>query len=247
MSVLSRVLSLTLCAFLLVQCGAIHKSIKYSDLDTQTKMSSTIFLNPVGPDKKTVLVQVRNTSDQPSLSFEGDITKSLTAKGYRVVQNPDEAHYILQANILSVGRVREGDGFQALGGGFGSSLQGLVAGGMAGSLVGGGNSTSGLLAGGLLGGAIGTVADAMVEVMTFNMVTDIQISERASARIVQQTSNQQLAQGTSGSTASTYQEQTDRKTYQTRIVSTAQKANLKFEEALPTLKQGLINSVSGML
>ncbi|WP_422491663.1 complement resistance protein TraT, partial [Endozoicomonas sp. ALE010] len=37
------------------------------------------------------------------------------------------------------------------------------------------------------------------------------------------------------------------KKYQTRVVSTANKVNLKFEEALPELKKGLSNSISGLL
>jgi hypothetical protein len=35
-------------------CAAVHTSIAKKDLDVQTKMSDTVFLDPVGPDKKTV-------------------------------------------------------------------------------------------------------------------------------------------------------------------------------------------------
>ena len=244
---LKRIFLLSLCAVLLTHCGAIHKSIKYSTLDVQTKMSSTVFLTPVGVEDKTVLVQVRNTSDKQNISCEEELMAALSSKGYRIVQSPSEAHYILQANILSIGRVREGDGFQALGGGFGASLTGAFAGGAAGALIGGTDSTGSMLAGGLIGGLVGTAADAMVEVMTFNMVTDIQISERAQGSIVTQESHHSLSQGTSGATSSRFEEKTDRKTYQTRIVSSAQQVNLKFEEALPELKKGLIQSLSGIL
>jgi hypothetical protein len=37
-------------------------SIENAKLQTQAKMSNTIFLNPVGPSQKTVYVQIRNTS-----------------------------------------------------------------------------------------------------------------------------------------------------------------------------------------
>jgi hypothetical protein len=36
------------------------------------------------------------------------------------------------------------------------------------------------------------------------------------------------------------------KTYHTRIVSTANQANLKFEDALPALENGLVRSIAGM-
>jgi hypothetical protein len=38
----------------------------------------------------------------------------------------------------------------------------------------------------------------------------------------------------------------DWKTYHTRIVSTANQANLEFEEALPALENGLIRLLAGM-
>ena len=38
----------------------------------------------------------------------------------------------------------------------------------------------------------------------------------------------------------------DWKTYHTRIVSTANQANLDFEDALPLLENGLIQSIAGM-
>jgi hypothetical protein len=49
----------------LLGCAAVHTSIAKKDLDVQTKMSDTVFLDPVGQDKKVVFVQIRNTSDQP--------------------------------------------------------------------------------------------------------------------------------------------------------------------------------------
>ena len=155
----------------LTQCGVVHKSIKYSDLDVQTKMSASVFLDPVSPDKKTVWVQVRNTSDKPSLSVEPAIISSLQRKRYQIVQDPDQAHYILQANVLSVGKIREDQAFMSLNGGFGSAIQGVAGGAAIGALA-GNNSSGGMLAGGLIGGLMGTVADAMAEVMTYMLDLD---------------------------------------------------------------------------
>ncbi len=56
-----------LAAILLSGCAATHVAISKRDLDVQTKMSDTVFLDPVGADRKTVFVQIRNTSDKPEL------------------------------------------------------------------------------------------------------------------------------------------------------------------------------------
>ena len=45
-------------------CAAVHTSIAKKDLDVQTKMSDTIFLDPVEPDRRIVYLNVRNTSDK---------------------------------------------------------------------------------------------------------------------------------------------------------------------------------------
>ena len=78
-------------------------SIAKKDLDVQTKMSDTVFLDPVGPDKKTIFVQIRNTSDR-SFDIEGAIVSALVARGYRVTQDPDAAHFRLLGNVLSVAK-----------------------------------------------------------------------------------------------------------------------------------------------
>jgi hypothetical protein len=84
-----------LCAGLIVSgCAAVHTSIAKKDLDVQTKMSDTVFLEPVGHNKKIVFVQIRNTSDK-ALDIEGLIVNAITARGYRVTHDPDSAHFRL--------------------------------------------------------------------------------------------------------------------------------------------------------
>ena len=242
---LSKNAVLMMGVLLLTGCGAVQKSIKYSDLDVQTKMSETVFLDPVADDQKTVVLQVRNTSGQSTFSMENELRQALESKGYRVVSNPDQAHYMLQANVLQIGRIREEEAFLSLNGGFGSTLQGAAAGAVAGGLI--SNNFQGYGVGGLIGAGVGTLADSMVEVMTYNLITDLQISEKAKGAIVTESSHAQLKQGTSGVKTSAYAEQTSWKKYQTRIISVARQANLKLEEAVPALKKGLIDSLAGIL
>ena len=101
--------------------------------------------------------------------------------------------------------------------------------------------------GALAGGLIGTVADAAVQVVNYQMITDLQISEKADSATVTESSNAQLRQGSSGNKSSSWSEKSKWKKYQTRIISVAKKTNLKFELALPELKRGLVQSISGLL
>jgi hypothetical protein len=89
-------------------------------------------------------------------------------------------------------------------------------------------------------------ADAMVEDTNFTMVTDLQISERSKAKVT--TDNvAALRQGTSGVKVQTSSEEGNRLKYQTRVVSNANKVNLKSEEAKPVLEAQLAKSVAGIM
>ncbi|PCI60584.1 MAG: complement resistance protein TraT [Gammaproteobacteria bacterium] len=222
-------------------CSAMHTAIKKRNLDVQTKMSATIFLDPVAASKRTVFLQLRNTSDKQSMNFLSPITAAILAKGYQVVDDPDAAHYWIQANVLKVGKSDLRETQQMLTQGYGGALAGAVVGAQFGS-------GKGALGMGMLGAAAGLIGDALVDDVMFVMITDIQLSEKAKVGvIVTEANNAKLQQGTSGYKNVTSTEQVDRKKYQTRIVSTANKVNLKFEEAQPVLLKGLLNSISGLL
>ncbi|MFH1060672.1 MAG: complement resistance protein TraT, partial [Pseudomonadota bacterium] len=116
---------------LMAGCAATTTAIRYKDLDVQTKMSNTIFLDPVAADKRTIFVQMRNTSDKP-FDIQGEIMSALMAKGYRLVNDPAQAHFILQGNVLAVGRTDQSALENTTGLGFG----GVAAGAAAGALLG---------------------------------------------------------------------------------------------------------------
>lgn len=228
-------------AAILCSCAATQVALEHKDLDTQTKMSETIFLDPVPNSQKTVYVQIKNTSDQ-KLTLTKPIIAAIQSHGYKVVNNPRSAHYMLQANVLKVGKMSQSASKTALGGGFGSTLMGAGTGVAIGSLS---NSNNAALAGGLIGGAIGMAADSLVKDVNYAMITDIQVSERTNGPIYQKTKSN-LKQGTSAQTVQQYSEKTHYKRYRTRIVSNADKVNLKFAQARPALEQGLVQAISGI-
>jgi len=231
----------------LMGCSAAHNAINKRTLDVQTKMSASIFLDPVVSDKKTVFLQIRNTSDKPEFDLEPNIAATMIDKGYKVVEAPEQAHYLLQANILQVGRsdLRAAD--HALTQGFGAALTGAIAGAAVGTLVTKENNERGAIAGGLIGSSVATVADAMVHDVFYSVITDVQISERvANSIVVKEKTRSKLKQGERGIREITSTEKVEWKRYQTRIVSTANKVNLKFKQATPELIKGLTRSITGI-
>lgn len=239
------VMLLAAVAVILGGCAAAHTMIAKGELETNTKMTDTIFLEPVGPDKKTIFVQWRNTTDKVEFDdARGEILAKLRNRGYQVVQYPDAAHYILQAYVLAATESSPSAAKEAYQAGYGN-VGGVVTGGAV-AYVAGADSGRGVVGGGLVGGAAALVANALVEDVTFTAVTDLQVSERVDAGSVQRRSRHQLQQGSSGATTETYESESQYKRYQTRIVSVANKANLDWEDAAGPLKQGLVRSVTGM-
>lgn len=208
-----KTLLLVFLSIALAGCGAIHTRVKKSDLDVQTKMSESIFLEPAPPSAggKTVYLSLRNTSDK-DLNVKSRIKTRLQAQGYQFVSHPDQANFSLQANVLRVSK----DDLRA--------AQSYLESGVTGAVVGGAVSSDKHTAGAaVIGGLIGIIGDATVDDTLYTMVTDIRLRERdhkaASRPWVE---------------------------HLTRVVSTANQANLDFDTALPELEKGLVNALSSL-
>ena len=226
-----------------VGCAATGTMIEHHNLETQTKLSKTIFLDPVASNQKTIFIDVKNTSDM-DMDINHPLADALRAHGYTVTKNPSQAHYLLQANILKIGKMSVAASQNALGGGYGSALAGGATGATIGALS--GNSTA-ALAGGLAGGVIGLAADSLVKDVNYTMITDVQISERVANGVkVSEQYNAKLDNGTASSTHQTSNRDSSYQRYRTRIVSNADKVNLSFAVARPALEQGLVKTLAGI-
>lgn len=223
-------------------CGALHTSVAKRHLDVQTKMSSTIFLEPVDPQLRTIFVDIRNTSDKPEFALREQVIANLRSRGYQVIDSPSRAQYWLQANVLQVGRSNARDSQGALAAG-----PGAVGGAVTGAVIhrSTGGSVSGTAGAAVAGAAVGTIVDALVQDVYYSVITDIQIMERFDGK-VQERSEHTLLQGDSGSTRSTFSQQTNMRKYQTRVVSSANQANLRWDDAAPLLSDGLARALAGL-
>ena len=213
-------------------CGAMSTAIKKRNLEVKTQMSETIWLDPAS--ERTVFLQIKNTSDKDMSGLQGKIADAVKAKGYQVVTSPDKAYYWIQANVLKADKMdlRESQGWLNRG------YEGAAVGAALGAGITGYNSSS--------AGLVGMAADAMVEDVNYTMITDVQIAERTKATVT--TDNvAALRQGTSGAKIQTSTETGNQHKYQTRVVSNANKVNLKFEEAKPVLEDQLAKSIANIL
>lgn len=203
---------------LLAGCAAVGTAVSHRNLETQTLMSHSIFLDPVSSGKKTVYLQERNTTGIDGFTFKSQLIAGLTAKGYKVVTNPDRAHYVLQVNTLRVGKASKTAAKEMMGKGYGGALEGGGAAVAVGAMAHAGGN--GLIGAGLAGAVGGTIVDNMVKDVNYTGVVDVKITvhKSASHRIV----------------------------HQTRIVVTADRVNLSFSSAQQTLENQLGRSVSGI-
>ncbi|KAF3981868.1 MAG: hypothetical protein HFP81_03710 [Methylococcales symbiont of Hymedesmia sp. n. MRB-2018] len=237
----NNILLLVILAFILNGC-ALQTIVKKRNLDVQTKMSETIFLDPVAIKDQIAYVRVRNTTDK-DINIEDIIKNTLAKQNFVLTQDPAKANFIIQANLLQIGKSDQRSAASALTGGFG----GAVAGAVIGNAIGLGSSGP-LIAAGLIGAVAGIVGDALVEDTYFTMITDIEVRQRAlNGEIVQQVDNLNSKLGTSGNSKQIVESKTSWRKYRTRIVSVANQVNLKFEEAKSSLTKGLIRSISGIL
>ena len=220
--------------------NSMTRAIDSKDLSTSVKMSDTIFLEPVGPEKQIAYLKVRNTSDQQSLSAEKlhlGIASRLEAKGFSITNNPNKANYRIDANILSVSLVDES-----------LTADAAVIGGFGGVVAGAHGGYKGAAAGGLVGAAAGAIVGSMFKINNYVLVVDAQVSEKFEGGVERTSISDSRSGGGTGrsNTKQTVNRKDDFYHHRTRIAATAKQTNLKFEEAVPVLSEKLIASLSGI-
>jgi hypothetical protein len=235
--------ALLLTTIFLISCAGTTTAISKRNMSVENKMSASVFLEPLPPSERTIYVQARNTTDQAGFNIEEKLIGALRAKGYLIENDPTRANYVLQVNVLSVGEANPESREEMVSSGYGGAISGGAVGAATGALASG--HSDAVVGGALAGAAAGVLINSAIKDVTYSVVTDVQISERASS-IVSETSSSELKQGTSGSSTTTSTSKSDWKRYQTRVVSSANKANLKLDRAVPPLADGIATTVAGI-
>lgn len=235
-------LLITVGLFLTLQfsgCAQVATGIEHAKLETSAKMSKTIFLNPVRPDQKTIFIQVKSTSQVPMPSLQSDVANYLTAKGYKIVQDPYKAHYWLQTNVLYMGKeTKHLTMAGALAGGFGGALIG--------SAFGSGYGKLGAMAvGGMIGTGLGMIAGAAIHVDRYMGIVDVQVKEKVNG-FVQAKMTSNLKQGTGTTYHTTRTLNTSYQAYRTRVAAEAIQTDMNLKKAIPMLENKIAMELAGI-
>ncbi len=235
------VLILFMATSLLSGCAQTMQAIEHAKMTVNVKMSDTIFLDPVTLAKnRNAYIRVTNTSDMQEIDFDNQLRGRLGKKGITLVNDPTQAGYIIQANVLYMDYEKQGlTGDGMLVGGYGGAVAGASMGGdWAGALAGAG---IGAVAGSLIGGAIGSA----FKVETYAGVIDIQIQEKVEGG-VKGIMKTDAKQGTVTSLSTEREIKSDYQTYRTRIAATAKQTNIDRMEAAITVSERLAVQIANM-
>ncbi|WP_448382322.1 complement resistance protein TraT [Desulfosoma sp.] len=212
-------LATLLIATMLTGCAATQVAIEKKDLNVSSTMTNPIFVTPgMG---KNILIQVRNMSTLKvaSETLQLNVENSFRAKGYNVVTDPASADYILQAQLMEAS-AEILSARQLAGGQQGvGSAAGAVLGGL---LASGTNSwrSVGVAAGvgALAGGIAETIADAAVKAATYHLTFAVRVTEVPT-----------------------------KKESETKVTFTAEKVQMKPDEALPILVEKTCEALANVM
>jgi hypothetical protein len=215
-------------------CAASQVALSKKDLDVQARTSTAIFVDPVSREKRTIYLDVKSGVEGfDRRKFKQFIVEQFTKNsdnGYLIVDDPDHAQFQMVAYVMNLEKASPTAAQAALNQGY---MGGAVT---AGALIGGMSNHSHPLTGGLMGGLLGGVggfmADNLVKDVTYMLVSDIQIKEKAANGVmVRKDSKVDTKISDSGSSQQTVSEVGNKKEYRTRVVTTANKVNLELAEA----------------
>jgi len=215
-------------------CAATTTLISKRDLDVQTRTSTAIFVDAVAKNKRTIYLDVRSgVAEFDRRAFKTFLINEFSApgnSGYRVVDDPEAAQFQLNVFVLNLEKTSPTAAQAALGKGYTGGA--IVAGAAIGAVANGSHRYNGAAAGGLLFGAADFISGSFVKDVTYMLVADVQIKEKARKGVFVRKDSQVDAKiSDAGSSRQSFSEVSNKKEYRTRIVTTANKANLKLEEA----------------
>jgi len=220
-------------------CAHTVRAIEHAKLQVQVKMKDSIFLSP-GKDR-TVYLRTTNTSEMQEIDLDGLLAQKLAAKGYQRVNDPEQAAYRLQVNVLYFDLAKQGMSPDAmLAGGAGGALAGVVLGGRGWR----GPATGGLI-GSMVGSVVGGLYSAALHIDTYIGAIDLQVSERGKTA-GKSTLTATAQQGASATQTTEIQTESNMATYQTRLVAWAKQTRINKVEAAQAVAQKLAEQISGL-
>ena len=232
-----------------------------SELQTSARMTQSVFINPVAKEKRTIFVSTKNTSGAP-INLENRMIQALYARGYTIVDNPDNATYVLMTNILFCNKKSENN-----------VATGALMGGAAGAIANSGSNGKSMALAGLGGAVVGGLVGKATEDTIFQMQVDIVIREKAKGKVNASTgtvggqagihdgqksgtlnsfggpirdadASGKMYSNTYSSSSQSYE--SDYIEHRTMMFAEATKMNLTLSEATPILEDKIAQQVAGL-
>ena len=229
-------------------CAAVSTSIAKRNLDVQTKISTAIFVDPVKSSKRLVYVDIRSgVMEFDRRALRAAVRDELNANenGYRMTDDPDQAQYQMNIFVISLEKASPTAAEKALHDGYrGDVSVGAAAGAVYGAEH--GHTGSSAMGMGILGALGATAANAFVQDVTYMLIADVQIKEKTRKGVfVRKDTKVSAKVSDAGTSTQTVSEVSKLKEYRTRIVTTAEKANLDLAEAQPVMFKKTAYAMSG--
>lgn len=209
--------------------------------------SNTIFLDP--NTNRTAYLQLRNTSENQALALT-DLSTKLTAKGYQLVKDPQQANYWIQAKVIYCHQAAEGVTPESVakanvGAGIGSAGTTMMSGSEVEAMSGMADMMRGrvmpdvnalmaqaMAMSGGRGGFPSMQAPSKEEGTTYLCVADVQITDRRIGKVV----GQPAATSTS----------TGPKVQRVRMVGHVRQKDLDIPEAAPIIQEKINTGIAGL-
>lgn len=209
--------------------------------------SNTIFLDP--NTNRTVYTQLRNASENQQVTLN-ELNAKLTAKGYQLVKDPEQANYWIQAKVIYCHKAAEGvtpESVAKAGAGAGISSGGMAmasssdtsGGGMGGGIMGmgGGMPDINAMMRQAMAGVGGFPGMQMQQApkedgVTYLCVTDVQVTDRKLGKTI--------GQPVSGQATSSP------KVQQMRMVGHVRQKNIDIPEATPIIQDKVSTGIAGL-
>jgi len=238
---------LMVCFLNLYACAGLEVAMENSEVQVVSNLNDVPFFD-IDDAHKKLLVTVQNFSEFQEL---GQIKKFVAQKykkrGFQIVNNKDEADWILQAKIVNIKKedisARELKGSSSSQAGMTGAGIGATAGLVSGSDL--RSAAAGALVGGILTGAANLTVNSWVKLGYLTIVTDIQVKERTKSPVISEIVSKQ-EQGNTVE-ASTQESESNWLKYRFQALTRAKKVGLEWEDCKDIMVKEITRILSSIL
>jgi len=216
-------------------CAAMRMKMRYGTLQSQTKLSESIFLELRSDLPPTVYLAETSSADS-TITVRPALERQLAALGYELVDAPDSATYVMQVNHRQFVEVELSED-QTLGDALSSAFTAGFGVGIAADIAGAGGDV--VAGAGLAAGAVGFIVDANTKHIAHLLSTDVRLTESLPGydSLAAPRAGVENAQSITGQV----------RYHETELVSGASKVNLELKESLPAILEGTGQTLARLL